>query len=265
MRFIIVILILVAFNKIALGQMQHTKTEILVVGTIHTGNKYFSDKTLLTILNAYSPDVVLWEQSKNFKRKIGLLTAYNLKVVKRVSIEQIALQRYSRFKKNIKGLPYDTNIVSRNKYIRNLIRIKNTFFEKLNNTKKSFSDSVNYANFVDKNNSYYGSIYNLTLDEINKDTMFEKAKELNKLETEFLIPLAKKYVVDSIVVKEFENESDYWVARNNYMANQILRYSKQFEGKKILVFAGLNHKYFLLDKLKEHQDNIKILFELPGD
>jgi hypothetical protein len=265
MRFIIVILILVAFNKIAHGQMQNAKTEILVIGTMHRGNKYFNDKTLLRILKAYNPDVVLWEQSVKFKPKIGLLTAYDLKIVKRVGIEQIALQRYSKFKKDIKVLPYDTNIVSKKKYIRNLITIENTFFEKLNNVKKSFSDSMNYANYADKRNSYYGSLNSLTLDEINKDTVFEKAKALNKLETEFLIPLAKKYVIDSIVVKKFENESYYWVARNNYMANQILRYSKQFEGKKTLVFGGLNHKYFLIDKLKEHQDNIKILFEFPGD
>jgi hypothetical protein len=35
------------------------------------------------------------------------------------------------------------------------------------------------------------------------------------------------------------------------MVNQILRYSKQFAGKRIIILTGLNHKYYLQEKLSD--------------
>ena len=45
------------------------------------------------------------------------------------------------------------------------------------------------------------------------------------------------------------------------MANQILKYSKQFQGKRIVILTGLNHKYFLLDKLSEPTGQNLIIIE----
>jgi hypothetical protein len=265
MQYIVALMMVLVLNKFTLGQIQNAKTEILIIGTIHTGNKHFNHNTLLKTLKKYNPDVVLWEQSIKHKRNVGLLTAYNLKIVKRVSIEQVALQKYSRYKREIKILPYDTLIVSRNKYIKEKMRMEDVFFDRLYNAKKSFSDSLDFANYANSRNNYYESISNLTLIEINKPNVFEKSRALYQLEQDYIIPLAKKYITDSSLVKKYEHESNFWLARNNYMVSQILKYTKQFAGKRIIVFAGLNHKYFLNDKLKNNEDVNKVLIELEAD
>jgi hypothetical protein len=264
MRYFIAVFTFVLFSKLTLGQIQNAKTEILIIGTIHSGNKYLNDKTLLKVFKKYDPDVILWEQSDKFKPVFGLLTATKLKILK-PGIEQLSLQKYSKIKRNVEILPFDTLIVSREKYIKEKIKSHDAFFEKLYNAKKSYTDSLDYANYANKGNNYYGAFSSLSLTEINKPNFFETAGELFQLEKEYIIPLARKYIADTSLVKEFENEMGFWVARNNYMVDQILKYSKQFEGKRIIVLTGLNHKYYLNDKLKKQEDVNKVLIGLEAD
>jgi hypothetical protein len=263
MRYFIAPIIFLMFTKFTLGQIQNAKTEILIIGTIHNGNKYFNDKTLVKILEKHNPDIILWEQSEKFKPTIGLLTGFNLKIVKRVSIEQIALQKYSRINKDVKILPYDTVFASKKKYIKRKVKIENAFFNQLNIAPKAFADSLSYANYVYKRNAFYKSIMNLPIAEINKPNIFQIPKDLFLQETQEILPLAKKYIADSLLVKEFENEDNFWIARNNYMVSKILQYSKQFEGKKIIVFTGLYHKYYLNNELEQQKDIA--LLELETD
>lgn len=58
----------------------------------------------------------------------------------------------------------------------------------------------------------------------------------------------------------YANEIKFWNQRNDHMVNQILNYSKQFEGKKIVVLTGLNHKYYLQDKIRGiNKTNIQVV------
>ncbi len=264
MRYIVALMILLLLNKFSFGQIQNAKTEILIIGTIHNGNKYFDDKTLLKVFKKYNPDIILWEQSEKFKPVFGLLTANKLKILK-PGIEQLSLQKYSKFKKTIKILPFGTLIISRANYIKEKIRIHDIFFKKLDEAKKSYIDSTNYANYTSKGNNYYTAFGNLSLLEINKPTYYVTAGELFQLEQEYIIPIAKKYITDTSLVNAFESEMNFWIARNNYMVEQILKYSKLFEGKRIVVLTGANHKYYLMDKLKKQADVNKVLLELEAN
>jgi hypothetical protein len=55
-------------------------------------------------------------------------------------------------------------------------------------------------------------------------------------------------------LKEYINfcnwKSDFWRIRNDKMAENILNWCKVFKGKTIVVLCGFEHRYYLLDILK---------------
>lgn len=89
--FIIPIILLSFLN--GYSQTDSLKTEILIIGTIHTGNKNINHKILYQLLESLNPDIILDEDSQKYKPVFGLKTARFLKIVK-PSIEQLALQTF---------------------------------------------------------------------------------------------------------------------------------------------------------------------------
>lgn len=253
--------ILILNITVTLGQTLAPQTEIIIIGTIHTGNKHFNHNTLYKTLKKYKPDIILWEQSTNFKRVFGLRIANFLKIWK-PGIEQLSLQKYTAHNKNIKVLPFDTSFTSRRQYIRDRLVIQKAFFESLDNTKMSISDSTIYANYIIKRNHYFEFISNTDLIRINKPDVVDMTRVLYNLEIGYIIPLGKKYITDSLIAKQFEDDLTFWFARNNYMTKKIIEYSKEFEGQRIIILTGLNHKYYLQDNLLEQESKTTKIIEL---
>ncbi len=90
MRLLITVLITIFRFTITFGQSETSQTEIIIIGTIHNGNKHFNHRTLIDVLQKVKPDIILWEQSKNFKRVFGIKTA-NFFGIWKPGIEQLAL------------------------------------------------------------------------------------------------------------------------------------------------------------------------------
>ena len=235
------------------------QTKIIIIGTIHSGNKSFNENSLYRIIKKNKPDIILREQSTNFKRVVGL-KAGKLLGIWRPSIEQLSLQKYSRLNRQVLILPFDTTFTNKIKYAKSLNFIIQTFNDSLKKAKKTFVDSLLYREFEKKQNLYNGLIDTSTLKRINQYDIVDIARELNYLEEKVIIPLGVRYISDSLVVSNFRNEGKFWNVRNEYMVNQILKYSKQFMGKRIIVLTGLDHKYYLQDKLSDPKRNdIKII------
>ncbi len=244
---------------IAFGQSETSQTEIIIIGTLHNGNKIFNHKALFKILKKNKPDIILWEESIKFKRVFGLRTANFLKIWKQ-EIEQLSLQKYTARNKDVPVFPFDTIITSRKNYFNNRIAVKRSFHDSLYSANKIISDSTIYADFATKQNFYHRFIDTSTLSRINRKDIIDKSRELYYLEEKVILPLGKKYISDSLLVKNFSNEVQFWNDRNDYMVNQILNYSKQFAGKRIVILTGLNHKYYLQDKLNElKKSDVKII------
>ena len=259
MRHLIPTIILIFHITIGFGQSETSKTEIIIIGTIHKGNKIFNHRTLHEILKKNKPDIILWEQSIMFKRVFGLRTADFLKIWN-PGIEQLSLQKYTALNKDLPIFPFDTIITSRKKYLKSNIAIEQSFHDNLYSAKKTIPDSTIYADFADKYNFYKGLIYTLSLSRINQKDVIDMSRELYNLEEKVILPLGKKYISDSLVLNNFSNEVQFWNDRNDYMVNQILNYSKLYAGKKIIILTGLNHKYYLQDKLSSlNKSDLKII------
>jgi hypothetical protein len=64
----------------------------------------------------------------------------------------------------------------------------------------------------------------------------------------------KRMIELTPALKEFDAfgslADDFWVRRNEEMIRNIVRYSKEFRGKRIVVLCGYEHRYYLGEKLK---------------
>ena len=79
-------------------------------------------------------------------------------------------------------------------------------------------------------------IYNKSLEEINKPVVYNKGKEMEEMESKVIIPLARKYMIDSITLNEYISDQNFGKARNNYMVQKILDIASAHKGKRIIVF-----------------------------
>ena len=264
-------ILLIYFNSYS--QTDSSKTEVIIIGTIHSGNKNINHKTLHKLIESLNPDIILDEDSQKYKPVFGLKTAKFLKIAK-PSIEQLTLQTFLKRNQNAIVLPYDTAFAThqhgkkqkrieykaRKKYSKNLESVRQSFHDNLFNVKKTNIDSAIYAEFANKHNYYYSLFDTSTLGRINRKDMIDMCRDIKNLEELVVLPLGKKYISDSFLVNNFSNEIQFWNQRNDHMVKKILYYTKQFEGKKIVVLTGLNHKYYLQDKIgAAMKSNVKII------
>ena len=264
MRTVLVLLLYVLLLKNSFAQTDSVNTSITVIGTIHTGNKHFNHKELFRGLESIKPDVILWEQSIPFKKVLGLRTAKFLRIWK-PGIEQLALQKYTSKYANCIVLPFDTTINERNKYKRDLQLKTDAVFDTLLKAKLTTGDSITLSNYRAKSNSYYEMIYSQSLKEINKKYIIDKSREIHQIEKDSINHLVIRYCPDSSLTNWYLNDQIFWELRNKYMAKQIKAIASEFRGKKIVVLAGLNHKYFLLDELSRYKDEFFTLVAFPDE
>ena len=225
------------------------KTEIQIIGVIHSGNKNINYNALSNFLVEQNPDIILWEQEDEFKRVFGLLTAYRLKIA-RPTVEQMALQKLTQKNKSLPILGFDTLFKSKKDYIKKRIKIDDSIHEQLYHARLTVEDSLAYDKYAKLRNETLDQYLEGTLSNVNSPAVYEKEISIREMEKNIIAPLADKYVYDKILVNEFKEELSFWIARNDYMVKRILEVAKNQNGKKIIVLTGLAHKYYLVDKLK---------------
>lgn len=255
----ILLLVCCYFNKTALAQTVESVRRITIVGTIHTGNRFFNHHTLYRLLKANSPDIVLREQSESFERVFGLRTGYFLGLMK-PSIEQLSLQKYTQQHRQVIVIPYDTVIPNRRAYMASLAVLDTKFHQQLDAAKMTQSDSLIWVQYKQLENNYYTYILNQHLSAINQDSIVGITKALYTMEAALISPLVTRYSTDSSLTAWFEHEQRFWLLRNEYMARQIIQVLEAYPDKRIMVMAGFNHKYLLTDLLrKKYGKNIQFL------
>jgi hypothetical protein len=262
------------------AQQTEKLTEILIIGVNHNKTKKINYNKLYQLLEKNKPDLILWEQSEDFERVFGLRTAYRLKIFSNAT-EQLALQVFNKKNKLIPILGFDTSFssgmsnikenisskhyskeerIAKKNYIKESIRIDDAFFTKLYQSKLSNEDSLKYRTYVDLHNNYVYDIYNKSLEEINLPIIYNKGKEMEEMESNVIVPLARKYMIDSITLNEYISDLNFGKARNSFMVQNILDIAFTHKGKRIIVLTGLSHKYFLIDELnKQTMMNLKLL------
>ena len=232
---------------------QTTPSRLKIMGTLHTGNNHFNEKQLIDAINAYNPDVVLWEYSEGYKPVWGLGIAMGLGIAN-PEIEQKALQKILRKQKDLVVLGFDTSFERKqfiNKRISTSIEVESQLLLAFQQGKMNEAEARNYRRAVIVDSAYFEFVQDTTLERINKKDIVDVSRQRHIDEKNILLPLAKAYI-DSSTASAFEEIVQFWEVRNTYMCQKIKEYHRSYPGKRILVLTGLDHKYYLTDCLRNY-------------
>ncbi|MFA5032405.1 MAG: hypothetical protein WC614_05235 [bacterium] len=226
-------------------------TEIIVIGTIHSPTLNYSAEALLDILKKVNPQVILYEcDSSAFPDSFQLLGFW------RKGQEGMAVVEFQSVSPGCVLRPYD--IEGRDKFYKkhNYFKLEKDVLEKIN---QAYNDGKTNGNVQ----LYYG--LSAVLMDIKGSFSQESPRVINSGAYDYLVSSEKHYVnegfktiIDSIPelhqYKDFwKLDCDFWIKRNDTMVNNIIHFSKEFSGKRIVVMCGCEHRYYLVGKLKEKQ------------
>jgi DNA-binding transcriptional regulator YiaG len=248
MKWIILLILMTAPPLYSFAQDNPGITKIHILGLIHTGNNQFGEKELQAELERLQPDIILWEQSIPYKRVFGLRTAHFLNIWQ-PGIEQLALQSYTRRKRNCLVLPYDTVIADRHQYIKNLQQNRSQLFQHLSKAAMTPEDSSSLAAHLEERHANYSGLLNKSIMQINAATEIEKIRQQYQFEEKVLSDIVMKYCTDTTLRNWYLKERQFWISRNQYMAKKIEVIASTHPYRKIVVLTGLHHKYLLMDYL----------------
>jgi len=247
------------------GNENFKKTELFIIGTIHNPTDIINSDTLFNILKKIKPDLILIELDSSFFTK-----QFDFDTTKYPDIlstnENISANKYRQLYK-IDIRPFD--ITGRNEFYR-----EHDFFT----TQSKMYSAISKANDngqLDTSCADDFELISFTLDLTNK-IKYRSLSELNSDVSIKLTKIRQKILYDKTIsivkrtkslnkwIDFAELQKNFWVRRNNQMAENIEHFANEKSYDKIVVFTGANHLYFILELLKEKQNKNYIIKDFWG-
>ena len=216
-------------------------TEIIIVGTVHKETKAFASKDLLAILKAVHPEVILCERDSSFfTRDFKFNHLFG-------GLEETAICEYLKTEQALLR-PYD--IEGRNQFYRDhdTFNLEEAFSKELQTLARSGkldpvvkeTLKIVYASFQKRD--AFGLADPRHINSFDCDSVLaEKWFAMDQGYTEIIkrTPELKRYDGFHHVNRAFELE------RNNTMVRNIVNHAEAFQGKRIVVICGFEHRHFL--------------------
>jgi hypothetical protein len=228
------------------------KTEIVIIGTVHAETPSFRVQDLVGILKRVKPDVILFELPADM-----MTPSYEFKVMLKDSLEQDAVLQYVK-ETGAKIRPYD-------------IDGRNAFYERINYfaQQSRCSQEVMTAFSTKKMNSEAAKIFRQVLTAYDKNIRIGQsdAAEINSYTSDMTTNerhwlMHQGYAEIVRLTPElkgcegfFDLDRAYWIRRNNQMTANIRKYSLEFQGQRLVVLCGHEHRYYLRSHLYDWQDD----------
>jgi hypothetical protein len=238
-------------NSLQQGEKSEHQTEVIVISAVHNDTAYFKAETLVDILKKINPELLLLEfDSSFFDSSFALLEKYQA-----ITLESRAatiLQKASK----VKVRPYD--IEGRNKFY-----AENNYFKLEGELNREMNRLYGNDGLSPEAKSLFEAL--LALAAIRDSFGAERPEVLNSNACDTAIEKKQHYSFKGIrriieltpALKAFEAfgtlADDFWTRRNEEMVKNIIRYSKEFQGRRIVVLCGYEHRYYLRKRLKEQE------------
>ena len=231
------------------------KTEIVIVGTVHSETPNYRIQDLVNILKRVKPDVILFEMPADM-----MTSSFEFKTILKDSPEQQAVMEYVR-QTGAKIRPYD-------------IEGRNAFYQRSDfnsQDKRCNSELLDFA-YKNKLNSKAQMIFETIIAANNKSLKILKSDPelINSFESDSAIN--ERYWLIHQGIPEiarltpglhscapfWDLSRAEWIHRNNRMVENIKKYSIEFAGQRLVVICGYEHRYYLRSHLYDWRD------ETPG-
>jgi len=240
----------------------YPKTEVIIFGTVHEATDNFDGEDMLKILYQLKPDVILFEHpiSWNADEFSELVPK-----IENPTLETIMVKKYIDGNPSVLLRYYD--IENRNKYY-----IETRYFEQQKEFNTKLEDLFNKSESNDSI-SHLKEQHSMLLnfDKLNKSLLKEYPRVINSEAADSICAVNVRHLIASYLkftetfpeLKQFKgfiiSQKEYWDKRNQAMAKNIIKYAEEFQGKRIIVTTGFEHRYYLRNELKKSQ---KQTFEL---
>lgn len=250
------------------------KTKIYIFGVVHSENKFRNTDSLLNVLKDIKPDLILSETdtlSGYFKSDYTLVEppkwykmARKIRVGRKMPPEIEVLYKYREINNSVLIYPFDMLINDRKKFEANQKENENKWVISLNyassNNMIPVSILKSHKEFITFNNWFF-EICQSSYFFMNRIVATDSIRRMMKLESDYFPVL-----IDSVQIlngyKQWYNQNkNDWFERNDIMTKNILSYIERFKPKKVVVFTGLLHKYFLIDLLNSNnkEQNLELV------
>jgi hypothetical protein len=244
------------------AQTNPPKTELIIIGTLHSPNKLYNGDSLYEAILKVKPDVLLIEAdslSGYFKKNMQLKVptwksnlGRSIGAFDKFGPEEKAMYQYLQLNQDLKVLPFDMKIADRNKFVKEFLSEEAEYFNAAKYAYNNDLMNLNMRLLYEKAwevNKKYRTYDDSSLYSFNQPTFQDITRNWKSVETNLFkifidsISYMKKYTE---IIKAHDN---FWENRNIIMAENITSIVNLYQGKRIVVFVGVLHKYFLYDLL----------------
>jgi len=263
--FIFLFILIQSCNAQQKPDRSESTKELYIIGSVHSPTKNVNADTITTILERIKPTLILIEADHHvFDENYDFKKTYD-------GNEWNAILRYKKSHPNTKFRPFE--IEDRNQLRKEIgiyseagfIYNKIYDLDSLNILTSSQSRIWNRSMFLSDSLSL---IDNQMIQQLNSEATdnlveerqfysYKKIKEIvdkQKLFSERKIPGSNG---DSLTVKEyFKRYSNFEQLRNYKMSENILKWIRETEEKKIVVLVGYYHRFSLINHLKYKQKDV---------
>ncbi|RZL16746.1 MAG: hypothetical protein EOO62_00340 [Hymenobacter sp.] len=236
------------------------QNRVWLIGTAHEERKYVNADSLLRVLTSVKPDVILMElETKHFTKDFKFdTTTYPLKDYL-VTSENRASYTYQQ-QRGIQLRPFDIEgrheFYAKEQYREREKKLFTAMMTLYKSNKLSDACKTDFELLLLALSSYSTLSFN-SLKESNSDVATKFIALKSSVDLELMLSIVKQ----TKELKEWrafaELRKTYWQKRNTVMCENIIRYSKEFADRRIVVLVGNDHKYILKAMLKEHKVDVK--------
>ncbi len=240
------------------------ETEVIIFGIVHQATENFDGEDMLKILDRVKPDVILFEHPISWPvERFSEIVKKN----KNPTLETIIVKKYLDENPSVLLRYYD--IENRNKYY-----IETRYFEQ----EKAFNEKLeNLISKSESDDSVSLPAEQITMllnfDNLNHSLLKEYPRVINSAAADSICAINVRYLLYSSLkftetvpdLKQFKeyiiSRQEFWDKRNEAMAKNIINYVEEFQGKRIVVTNGFEHRYYLRMELQQSQKQNFILKE----
>lgn len=208
---------------------EQTKNTVVILGTIHADKKQYPNyiENLSKIIREINPQIICAELSPEQLQSNNLISSkpeYHfgiMPVVRNLNIEIVPIQPATKI-----GIEIEQK--------------KKDFEIKINENE---IDKIKWDFLDDFTTTLMKNLYSL----IDQPSVFE-----NLQMKEFDLWFYESWY--QFIQKHFSEINEHWIEWNQMFLENIIEVIKNNEGKRILVTVGLDHKFWLIKKLREIKD-----------
>ncbi|NER13633.1 hypothetical protein GWK08_09305 [Leptobacterium flavescens] len=254
----------------------HKKTELILLGTIHSPTQNFNSDTLYNILVRIKPDVILYEVDSsffddNFRFNRPLKSNEFLAVSGYRSNYPVEVRPYdftgrNEYRITVGSRPTDSKAL---KLLDSLYRQKllKEEHERIYSDYQKLNESLNSLVYMPVREFNTSSTDSLAA--LRQSFQYEQLKNIISETPEFSEAFAEKPNGELISYAEgYRLASDFWHLRNRTMASNISKMIREFKGKRLVVLNGFFHRYYLRSELSPKQETddfiIREFYEFDG-